>query len=335
MSRNLYRRDAIWWGRAQVAGTEHRRSLRTRDRTEAGKRLKAWKAELERAAHFGIERHSWQEAVTRYVQEIVPDAVKASTAARYLTSLRMVDPILAPLHLDQITRTTMAQIAGRKGPTNATKRRDLTAISQVLRAAGSWGWVDRNVALDYDRGLIRERRDPIRLPTDQDINALVAACPNAMLRGLVQTLRGTGVRLEEAASLERRQIDFSRKAITLERTKRGTARTIPMSAQVAGTLQALPVRLGCPYVFWHGEGERYHNLSSGLAAIGKRAGVQFRRHDLRHRFAVDYLRDGGSIYDLQQILGHASIKTTEIYLAFLTPGEQRVAKRLGANADGT
>jgi integrase len=51
--------------------------------------------------------------------------------------------------------------------------------------------------------------------------------------------------------------------------------------------------------------------------------------------AVDYLRDGGSIYDLQQILGHASIKTTEIYLAFLTPAEQRVSKRLGANADGT
>jgi integrase/recombinase XerD len=156
-----------------------------------------------------------------------------------------------------------------------------------------------------------------------------------MLRGLVRTLRGTGLRLEEAASLERRQLDFARKAITLDRTKTGNARSVPMSAQVVGTLQALPVRLGCPYVFWHGEGERYRNLSSRLAAIGKKAGVAFRRHDLRHRYAVDYLRDGGSIYDLQQILGHASIKTTEIYLAFLTPAEQRVAKRLGANADGT
>ena len=95
------------------------------------------------------------------------------------------------------------------------------------------------------------------------------------------------------------------------------------------------MRLGCPYVFWHGEGARYHNLSSRIAAIGKRAGVAFRRHDLRHRFAVDYLRGGGSIYDVQQILGHSSIKTTEIYLAFLTPAEQRVAKRIGANADGT
>jgi integrase/recombinase XerD len=229
----------------------------------------------------------------------------------------------------------MAKIAGRKGPTNATRRRDLTAVSQVLRAAAQWDWIDHNPALAFDRSVIRERRDPVRLPTDDEIAALLTACPNATLRTLVRTLLGTGIRLEEAASLERRQIDFARNAITLERTKTGNARTVPISAQVVGTLKALPVRLGCPYVFWHGEGERYRNLSSRLAAIGKRAGVEFRRHDLRHRFAVDYLRSGGSIYDLQQILGHASIKTTEIYLAFLTPSEQRAAKRLGANADGT
>jgi integrase/recombinase XerD len=239
------------------------------------------------------------------------------------------------VYLDQIDRRTIAKIAGRKGPSNATRRRDLTAISQVLRAACGWEWLDHNAALDFDRRIIRERRDPVRLPTDDEISTFITACPNATLRALVRILLGTGMRLEEVASMERRQVDFARKAITLERTKTGSARTVPMSAQVVGTLQALPVRLGCPYIFWHGEGERYRNLSSQLAAIGKRAGVQFRRHDLRHRFAIDYLRRGGSIYDLQQVLGHASIKTTEIYLAFLTPDEQRVAKRLGANADGT
>jgi integrase len=335
MPRNLYRRGDIWWGRVQVAGNERRRSLRTRDRAEAGKRLKAWKEDLERAAHFGIVRYSWREAVTRYVPDIMPDAVKASTAARYLCSFRMVDPILGDLYLDQIERRTMAKIAGRKGPTNATRRRDLTAVSAVLRAASSWGWIDHNPGRDFDRGIIRERRDPIRLPTEEQIAALIAACPNEMLRALVRTLRGTGMRLEEAASLERRQIDFARKATTLERTKTGNARTVPMSAQALSTLQTLPVRLGCPYVFWHGSGERYHNLSSQLAEIGKRAGVRFRRHDLRHLFAVEYLRAGGSIYNLQLILGHASIKTTEIYLAFLKPDEQLVARRLEANADGT
>ena len=49
-------------------------------------------------------------------------------------------------------------------------------------------------------------------------------------------------------------------------------------------------------------------------------------HDLRHKFAVDYLRKGGSIYQLQQYLGHASIRTTEGYLAYVTP-EQRTEVR--------
>ena len=271
-------------GRVQVARTEHRRSLRTRDRAEAIKRLKAWRTDLERAAHFGIVRYSWREAVTQYVQEILQNAVKATTAARYLTSLRMVDPILGDLDLGQVDRRTMSKVAGRRGPTNATKRRDLTAISQVMRAACSWGWIEHNAARDFDRSIIRERRDPVHLPTDQDIQALIAACPNEMLRALVHTLLWTGMRLEEAASLERRQVDFPRKAITLERTKTGRARTVPISARLIGTLQALPVRLGCPYVFWHGEGARYHNLSSRIAAIGKRAGVAFRRHDLQASF---------------------------------------------------
>ena len=51
----------------------------------------------------------------------------------------------------------------------------------------------------------------------------------------------------------------------------------------------------------------------------------FRFHDLRHRHAVDWLKSGRSIYDLQQRLGHTSVKTTEIYLAFLTPEEKRQA----------
>jgi hypothetical protein len=41
---------------------------------------------------------------------------------------------------------------------------------------------------------------------------------------------------------------------------------------------------------------------------------------------VQWLKDGGSIYDLQARLDHSSIKTTEIYLKYLTPEKGRVAK---------
>ena len=48
--------------------------------------------------------------------------------------------------------------------------------------------------------------------------------------------------------------------------------------------------------------------------------------DLRHLHAVDYVRAGGSLYDLQDRLGHESIITTESYRKFFTPEEWRAAK---------
>jgi integrase/recombinase XerD len=47
------------------------------------------------------------------------------------------------------------------------------------------------------------------------------------------------------------------------------------------------------------------------------------------------LRSGRSLYDLQKRLGHTSIKTTEVYLAFLTPEEERRAKEGTGTNSGT
>ena len=79
---------------------------------------------------------------------------------------------------------------------------------------------------------------------------------------------------------------------------------------------------------------RWRDLCRGISC---RAGpdndgvTPFPFHHLRHRYAVDYLKtprpDGtpASIYLLSQHLGHTSVKTTEVYLAYLSPeGKQAV-----------
>jgi integrase/recombinase XerD len=337
MPSNLYRRGRTWWGRVQVAGRDVRRSLRTRDRAEAARRLKAWLEEVSRR-RWGEERHSWKEAVVKWAAEVKP-GLKESTGKRYQVSLRQVSPILEPLHLDEIDLKTIGRIAGRSGPSNATRRRDLTAVSSVLRSCVGWGWLERNPALEYDRSLIRERRDPIALPDVDEVEQLikrahtVAKLDGGTLGYLVAFLRQSGMRLEEAAQLTRPRIDFTRSAATVARSKRDRAREVPLSEAAVETLRAVPAHMSAQTIFWHGaEGEPYRNLSSRLAALRRKIGIAWTTHDLRHLYAVEYLRAGGSIYDLQQILGHSSIKTTEIYLAFLTPEEQRIAKRVVARA---
>lgn len=127
--------------------------------------------------------HTWSEAVIGWHEE-ASRGLKPATLARYLCSLGMVDPILGRLRLDRIDRRVLARVAGRAGPSNATRRRDLTAVSTVLRWAVAREWISSNPARDFDRGIIRERREPVRLPTDEDVSALLAVTPAGPLRTL-------------------------------------------------------------------------------------------------------------------------------------------------------
>ena len=333
MPKNIYKRGKIWWGRVQVAGCEHRKSLRTRDRAVAKARQAEWQESLIGQAHFGEHRPTWDEALLRYVQDVMPEQVKASTAERYLTSFRQVHHMLTGLYLDKIGRKELFAVVSRKGPTNATKRRDFTAVAAVLSAASTWGWLDVDPAKTFDLKVVRERRDPVVLPEHHEIQKLVDNCPSDMLSRMVKVLWLTGMRLNEASTLEWKEVSTSRSALQLNKTKTDSPRAVPLSTEAVGTISGTPRFLKCGWVFWHDDGEPFKNLSSRFALIKKRLGLNFRIHDLRHRFAVDYLRDGvGSIYDLQKVLGHKSIKTTEIYLRYLTPEEHDQATRSAQNS---
>jgi integrase len=256
-------------------------------------------------------------------------------------SLRVLLPILRDLYVDQIDRKQVAKVVSerkRQSATNATIKRDLTAMSRVLSACCAWGWRDDNPAKDFDRTIVRERRDPITLPLDKDIDAAIALCPGNLAR-LARFAQLTGMRQEEIASLEWSQIRRKAKVLDLTNTKTSRPRSVPLDDRALGTIDGTPESPLTKAVFWHETAERgasgaidrgagrYLNISSrfaGIVAAGVKRGFvsrAFRFHDLRHWYAVDYLRRGGNIYDLQQILGHTSIKTTEIYLRYLTPKE--------------
>jgi hypothetical protein len=89
-------------------------------------------ADIDHMKFHGKERMSWKAAVVAWAK-IAPDSIKPNVFKRYLVSLRQVRAELDHLYLDEVDRRVMAKIAKRKGVTNATRRRDLTAVSNVLR----------------------------------------------------------------------------------------------------------------------------------------------------------------------------------------------------------
>lgn len=328
MSGYLIKRGKTFYVRFEINGQDKRRSLRTGNRAEAEKRLVAWRKQISHISFYGEERRTWPTAVTKYAKEVLPQSVKPKTAQRYLVSLRQLDSFFRPKFIDEVDRKFVSYVISERlkaGVTNATIRRDLTAASRVLAACISWGWRDDNPAGEFDRSIIKERRDPIRMPTDDEVAWAIQVVPPTMGRIMLCALQ-TGMREDEIVTLKHPQVDLSRPSLTLYKTKGGKPRAIDLSVGAAGTISGTPRHLHSPFVFWHGNGEPYLNFASNYAEQRRKHNIPFRFHDLRHKYAVDYLKNGGNIYTLQQILGHASIKTTEIYLAYLTPEETAASK---------
>lgn len=325
----IYMRGRIYWGRFQFNGKEIRDSLETTSRREAKQLFDEWKSDKLRELRGKLKgRHTWDDACARYIEEVMPSKVRPLTAKRYLVSFRAVLPILSGKPLYSIGRADVLRVANRKGPTVATRKRDLTAVSQVFRAATVWEWIDTNPvkAADLD-AVIKERRDPIVLPTDEDIERFIVACPGELAR-MARFLLLTGLRLSEATTLRWTQVATDDHQPDLSIIgKRNKVRSVPLTKEAVSVLQSAPRHITSAYIFWHDNGEPYRQASTQLALVRKRLGIPFRTHDLRHRFAVDYLKNCGSIYRLQQILGHSNIAVTEIYLAHITPEEAERAKK--------
>lgn len=344
----LYKRGGIYYVRDRRGNLDAKRSLRTRSRREARERGREW---LKSRDHlFGGERRvTWADAVTTWAGDYLPDAVKPSTAKRYLVSEAQISAFIAAearkrgqadLYVDQIdTKLALEyrRVRRRAGVNIRTLKRDMTAWGYIMSTAVAEGWRHDNPIQAIDRQLMRAKHRPIVLPPMDEVRALVERA-GPMLGALVDTLWRTGMRLEECAGLQHEH--WSRDGIQLcgDATKTSEARFIPLNdpqdpdwmRAAAGTLAGTPRRLNSPWVFWHGEGERYSTASNSLSRLRKELGFVWKTHDLRHLFAVLYLRHfmpnpRQALYRLQQIMGHASIKQTEEYLKFVGPDVHVIA----------
>lgn len=182
--------------------------------------------------------------------------------------------------------------------------------------------------------------------------------PYGLRAALWQTLFGliavTGMRVNEALSLDRHDVDLQRAILTLRNTKNGRDRQLPINgdtahqlAQYAELRDRLIVRQS-PRFFIKEDGEpagdcgaRY-NFAQVSRNIGLRSPQAFNRHghgprihDLRHTFAVrtilDWFRDGRDIeaemYKLSTYLGHSEPKHTFWYIEAVPELMQLAAER--------
>jgi integrase/recombinase XerD len=171
------------------------------------------------------------------------------------------------------------------------------------------------------------RRLPKAIPYDRVVALIDAAAmsePPAGLRdaALLEVLYGLGARISEACGLDVDDVDLEERVVLL-RGKGSRERRLPLGAHAADAVSAYLVRgrpalmsRSTPALFINARGGRLSRQSAWdiIARAAGRAGLTgVSPHTLRHSFATHLLEGGADVRVVQELLGHASVTTTQIY----------------------
>jgi integrase len=137
------------------------------------------------------------------------------------------------------------------------------------------------------------------------------------LRLIILIALTTGMRIAEIFGLKWADLLYGEGIIAVRaKLKRGKIRYVPMPLELAAELRRYPMVFAEDRIFPPkpgAKGER-QRVEGSFETVLEMAGIEdFRFHDLRHTFASWYMMNGGDLYELAKILGHANIKMTERY----------------------
>ncbi len=289
---------------------------------------------------------AWPAALEAFDRDLVRRAVAEKTRVAYLSDCRQfadwaekLDPAhpAEPAHVDVRTLRRYAAGLSERGIAPATIARRLAALRGLFRIQMELG-----ARRDNPAELLSSPKKPQRLPRvlkAGEVAALLDSIPaNTPLelrdRALFELAYACGLRAEELVSLDLDAVDFDSESVRVE-GKGGRTRLVPVGEHALGALERYLARArpaltaegddprdrGGRALFLSKSGRRLSTSDvrrrlSGWArrAVGRSPALaQAHPHALRHSFATHLLDGGADLRAIQELLGHATISTTQVY----------------------
>ncbi len=273
--------------------------------------------------HLTVERglaantlSSYRRDLRRYLEHLDRqgigslDEVSEATVSAFLMALREGDADHPPLSATSAARTVVA-----------------------VRGFHKFALADGLASDDPASGVkppAPAKRLPKALPLSE-VEAILEAsgAPGTTLalrdRALLELLYGTGARISEAVGLDVDDLDTVDQTVLLK-GKGGKQRIVPVGSYALAAVDAYLVRgrpelvstgKGTPALFLNARGGRLSRQSAWavLTRAAERAGItrDVSPHTLRHSFATHLLEGGADVRVVQELLGHASVTTTQVY----------------------
>ena len=272
----------------------------------------------------------------------------ASTVESYRRDLRRYASVLArrgKTGLDEISPADVADFLAslREGDAEHAALAVSSAARAVIAVRGLHAFaVAQGLAGTDPAREVQPPAPPRRLPkaiTIEDVERLLDAAgpgpddlsaePRLLRdRALLEFLYGTGARISEATGLDVDELQLDADPVVRLIGKGGKHRVVPVGRYAVRALEAYLVRArpglarasrrasASPAVFLNARGGRLTRQGAWgvLHAAAARAGLpDVSPHTLRHSFATHMLDGGADIRVVQELLGHASVTTTQVY----------------------
>jgi integrase/recombinase XerD len=271
--------------------------------------------------------------------------VAANTLSSYRRDLRRYAEHLVTRGVDDLRDVTEPDVseflvALRKGDPD-TGAAALSAVSAAraliaVRGLHRFAAAEGLTALDVARA-VKPPTPSRRLPKSLSVDDVLALLDGAggdsetdgpltlRNRALLEVLYSTGARISEAVGLDVDDVDTHSRSVLL-RGKGGKQRLVPIGRPAVGALDVYLVRgrpdlarrgKATPAIFLNVRGGRLSRQSAWqvLQDAAERAKISaaVSPHTLRHSFATHLLEGGADVRVVQELLGHASVTTTQIY----------------------
>lgn len=273
-------------------------------------------------AHCAVERNLSTNTVLSYRRDL-------GLYVEHLLSASISD--LGEVSAEEVARFLRAQSVGcadRPGLKPSSVGRIAASVRGLHRFALRERWVRVDVAREQ-RTPTPERRLPKALSIDEVVRLIESADTSTPIglraRALADLLYSTGARVSEALALDVDDVATNERVVVV-RGKGDKQRLVPIGSMARASVDAYltqgrPALLangsGTSALFVNDRGRRLGRQSAAadLVELQRRAHITstVSPHVLRHSFATHLLSGGADIRVVQELLGHASVATTQIY----------------------
>lgn len=256
---------------------------------------------------------------------------------------RLLIPYFGRMALEEIGAEALdGYIKGRReeGVESATVNRDLGVLRHMLRlAVRKWKWLRQEPYFEMlPEGGARERE----LTEEEEARLLPKGSP--AFRALVQAAIFTGMRQGELIGLTWGQVDLAGRALDFPPTKRGRKRLVPIAEPLYYVLARLrhqrsaaggPKPIDRVFLRENGTPWTKDSVERRLEAALKVAEIEtpLRWHDLRHTCSSRLKRLGVDDMEIQELLGHKSLRTTRGYIHIRTEQLRRAVNLLASTRE--